>query len=87
MATEPWYQGKAASPLLYISQVACASYKIMQNKLFLVFFQMFFEGHFAISVPFTDDRGVGWQSQKYESTHLKELDEALWYEHPSRVSF
>lgn len=52
----------------------------MQKEV-LVFLQMFFEGHFATSVPFTYGGGVGWQSQKYESMHLKEMDEALWYEH------
>lgn len=43
-----------------------------------------FEVHFATSVPFTDE---GWQSQKCESTHLRKMDKALWYEHPSQKSF
>lgn len=86
---ELWYQGKVASPLLYVSQVLQKSvlYEILQKKVVLVFFHVFFAGHFASSGTFTDDGGVGWQLQKYESMHPKEMDKTLWYEHPSQKSF
>lgn len=60
---------------------------MQKQALVSAFLQVFFEEHVATSVPFTDEGGMGWQSQEYEPMHLKKMDEALWYEHPSQKSF
>lgn len=60
---------------------------MQKQVLVLAFLQEFFEEHVATSVPFTDEGGMGWQSQKYESMHLKKMMKHFGMNiHPKRVS-